>query len=67
MRKTMQMPVTIGLFVPPGERPAPTKGTAAPLNRDFEYAVSSDSDARLSLHVTPSDEKRPTTVGACGS
>jgi hypothetical protein len=64
MRKTKQMPVSIGLFVPPGERPVLAKGTLALLHRNFEYAGVSDRHARVSLQVTAGDDKRPINGGS---
>ncbi|MGC3972175.1 MAG: RICIN domain-containing protein [Pirellulales bacterium] len=42
-----EMPVTIGVFVRPGELPAPMKGTAGRRNRDFEYDGVSDNNVRF--------------------
>ncbi len=42
-----EMPVTIGVFVRPGDVPAPMKGTAGRRNRDFEYDGVSDNNARF--------------------
>jgi enterochelin esterase-like enzyme/sugar lactone lactonase YvrE len=42
-----EMPVTIGVFVRPGDLPAPMKGTAGRRNRDFEYDGVSDNNVRF--------------------
>ena len=42
-----EMPVTIGIFIRPGELPAPTKGTPGRRNRCFEYDGVSDAYARF--------------------
>jgi enterochelin esterase-like enzyme/sugar lactone lactonase YvrE len=44
---TREMPVTIGVFVKPGEVPAPMQGTAGRRNRDFEYDGVSDNNVRF--------------------
>jgi len=44
-----QMPVTIGVFVGPGDLPAPMKGTLGRRNRDFEYDGVGDNNARFLL------------------
>jgi len=44
---TKEMPVTVGVFVRPGEVPAPMKGTAPRRNRDFEYDGVSDNNLRF--------------------
>ncbi len=44
---TKEMPVTVGVFVRPGELPAPMKGTAPRRNRDFEYDGVSDNNVRF--------------------
>ena len=44
---TKEMPVTVGVFVRPGEVPAPMKGTAGRRNRDFEYDGISDNNVRF--------------------
>jgi enterochelin esterase-like enzyme/sugar lactone lactonase YvrE len=44
---TKEMPVTVGVFVRPGEVPAPMKGTAGRRNRDFEYDGVSDHNLRF--------------------
>jgi gluconolactonase len=46
---TKEMPVTIGVFVRPGEVPAPMKGTIGRRNRDFEYDGMGDNNARFFL------------------
>src|SRR6185295_19010960 len=47
MIATGEMPVTIGVFVRPGEVPAPMKGTLGRRNRDFEYVGVSDNKVRF--------------------
>ena len=47
MIATREMPVTIGVFVRPGELPAPMKGTVGRRNRDFEYDGVSDNNVRF--------------------
>ena len=47
MIATKEMPVTIGVFVRPGELPAPMKGTLGRRNRDFEYDGVSDNNVRF--------------------
>lgn len=44
---TKEMPVTVGVFVRPGEVPAPMKGTAPRRNRDFEYDGISENNVRF--------------------
>ena len=44
---TKEMPVTVGVFVRPGELPAPMKGTLGRRNRDFEYDGVSDNNVRF--------------------
>ncbi len=44
---TREMPVTIGVFVRPGELPAPMKGTLGRRNRCFEYDGVSDNNVRF--------------------
>ena len=44
---TREMPVTIGVFVRPGEVPSPVKGTLGRRNRDFEYDGVSDNKVRF--------------------
>ena len=44
-----QMPVTIGVFVGPGDVPAPMKGTMGRRNRDFEYDGVGDNNDRFFL------------------
>jgi enterochelin esterase-like enzyme/sugar lactone lactonase YvrE len=46
---TGEMPVTVGVFVRPGEVPAPMKGTLGRRNRDFEYDGVSDHHVRFLL------------------
>lgn len=47
MIATKEMPVTVGVFVRPGDLPAPMKGTAGRRNRDFEYDGVSDNNVRF--------------------
>ncbi|MEK6261261.1 MAG: RICIN domain-containing protein [Planctomycetota bacterium] len=47
MIATREMPVTVGVFVRPGELPAPMKGTAGRRNRDLEYDGISDNNVRF--------------------
>lgn len=47
MIATKEMPVTVGVFVRPGEVPAPMPGTAGRRNRDFEYDGVSDNNVRF--------------------
>jgi enterochelin esterase-like enzyme/sugar lactone lactonase YvrE len=47
MIATKEMPVTVGIFVRPGEVPAPMKGTAGRRNRDFEYDGINDNNVRF--------------------
>jgi enterochelin esterase-like enzyme/sugar lactone lactonase YvrE len=47
MIATKEMPVTVGVFVRPGEVPAPMKGTAGRRNRDFEYDGVNDNNVRF--------------------
>ncbi len=42
-----EMPVTVGVFVRPGDLPAPMKGTIGRRNRDFEYDGVSDNNVRF--------------------
>jgi sugar lactone lactonase YvrE/enterochelin esterase-like enzyme len=42
-----EMPVTIGVFVRPGELPAPMKGTLGRRNRCFEYDGMGDNNVRF--------------------
>ena len=44
---TKEMPVTIGVFVRPGELPAPMKGTLGRRNRCFEYDGVGDNNVRF--------------------
>ena len=44
---TKEMPVTVGVFVRPGEVPAPMKGTLGRRNRDFEYDAVNDNNVRF--------------------
>jgi len=47
MIATGEMPVTVGVFVRPGELPAPMKGTLGRRNRDFEYDAVNDNKVRF--------------------
>ena len=47
MIATNEMPVTVGVFVRPGELPAPMKGTLGRRNRCFEYDGVSDNNVRF--------------------
>jgi enterochelin esterase-like enzyme/sugar lactone lactonase YvrE len=42
-----EMPVTVGVFVRPGDLPAPVKGTLGRRNRDFEYDAVNDNHVRF--------------------
>jgi enterochelin esterase-like enzyme/sugar lactone lactonase YvrE len=44
---TKEMPVTIGVFVKPGDLPAPMKGTLGRRNRDLEYDGVGDENVRF--------------------
>ncbi|MBV9467891.1 MAG: RICIN domain-containing protein, partial [Abitibacteriaceae bacterium] len=44
---TKEMPVTIGVFVQPGNVPAPVPGTLGRRNRDFEYDGVGDNNVRF--------------------
>lgn len=44
---THEMPVTIGVFVRPGDLPAPMKGTQGRRNRCFEYDGMGDNNVRF--------------------
>ena len=47
MIATKEMPVTVGVFVRPGEVPAPVKDTLGRRNRDFEYDAVNDNNVRF--------------------
>lgn len=47
MIATGEMPVTVGVFVRPGELPAPMKGTLGRRNRDLEYDGIGDENVRF--------------------
>jgi len=47
MIASKEMPVTVGVFVRPGELPAPVKGTVGRRNRCFEYDGVSDNNVRF--------------------
>lgn len=47
MIATKEMPVTVGVFVRPGELPAPMPGTLGRRNRCFEYDGVSDNNVRF--------------------
>lgn len=54
MIATKEIPVTVGVFVRPGELPAPMKGTLVRRNRCFEYDGVSDNNVRfLSEELLP--------------
>ena len=42
-----EMPVTVGVFVRPGDVPAPMNGTLGRRNRDFEYDGVNDNNVRF--------------------
>jgi gluconolactonase len=44
---TQEMPVTIGVFVKPGDLPAPMKNTMGRRNRCFEYDAVGDNNVRF--------------------
>jgi len=47
MIATGEMPVTVGVFVRPGDLPAPMKGTLGRRNRDLEYDGIGDENVRF--------------------
>ncbi len=47
MIASKEMPVTVGVFVRPGEVPAPMKGTLGRRNRCFEYDGTGDNNVRF--------------------
>ena len=47
MIATGEMPVTVGVFVRPGQVPAPMEGTIGRRNRDFEYDAVNDNNVRF--------------------
>ncbi|MEI9896564.1 MAG: RICIN domain-containing protein [Chthoniobacter sp.] len=47
MIATKEIPVTIGVFVRPGDLPAPMKGTLGRRNRDLEYDGVNDDNVRF--------------------
>ena len=47
MIATGEIPITVGVFVRPGDLPAPMPGTAGRRNRDFEYDGVSDNKVRF--------------------
>ena len=47
MIATKEMPVMVGVFVRPGEVPAPMKGTMGRRNRDFEYDAVDSNNVRF--------------------
>ena len=47
MIATKEIPVTVGVFVRPGDLPSPIDGTAGRRNRDFEYDGVSDNNVRF--------------------
>jgi gluconolactonase len=60
MIATKEMPVTVGVFVRPGDLPAPTKGTVGRRNRDLEYDGVGDENVRFLV-----DELLPFVAKAC--
>jgi enterochelin esterase-like enzyme/sugar lactone lactonase YvrE len=60
MIATGEMPVTVGVFVRPGEVPAPMKGTLGRRNRDFEYDGVGDDNVRFLV-----DELLPFVAKEC--
>ena len=60
MIATGEMPVTVGVFVRPGEVPAPMKGTLGRRNRDFEYDGIGDENVRFLV-----DELLPFVAREC--
>lgn len=59
MIATKEMPVTVGVFVRPGELPAPMRGTLGRRNRCFEYDGVSDNNVRfLAEELLPSVAKQ---------
>ena len=54
MIATREMPVTVGVFVRPGDLPAPMKNTLGRRNRCFEYDAVNDNNVRfLSEELLP--------------
>ncbi len=47
MIATGEIPITVGVFVRPGDLPVPMPGTAGRRNRDFEYDGVSDNKVRF--------------------
>jgi enterochelin esterase-like enzyme/sugar lactone lactonase YvrE len=47
MIATGEMPVTVGVFVRPGQVPPPMAGTLGRRNRDFEYDAVNDNNVRF--------------------
>ncbi len=62
MIATKEMPVTVGVFVRPGQVPAPMKGTAGRRNRGFEYDGVNDNNLRFLA-----EELLPFVAGSCTS
>ena len=58
---TREMPVTVGVFVRPGELPAPMAGTVGRRNRCFEYDGINDTNVRFLA-----DELLPFVAKDCG-
>jgi gluconolactonase len=59
MIATREMPVMIGVFVRPGDVPAPMKGTLGRRNRSFEYDGLGDNNVRfLNEELLPDIERR---------
>jgi hypothetical protein len=59
MIATGEIPVTVGVFVRPGELPAPMKGTIGRRNRDFEYDGVSDDNVRFQMRQPTGREIAP--------
>ena len=59
MIATKEMPVTVGVFVQPGDLPAAVKGTAGRRNRDFEYDAVTQVDNHESGNAKEDFEARP--------
>lgn len=79
MIATKEMPVTIGIFVSPGDLPAPMKNTLGRRNRDLEYDGMGDKNVRFlteellpfvaqqwSLKLSPSGNDRCIAGGSSG-
>lgn len=54
-----ELPVTVGVFVQPGDLPSPAKGTMGRRNRCFEYDAVGDTNARfLADEILPEVARR---------